>query len=102
VAHYVAGAVGWEGTTDFVGDLVYRSADQNYYRNAVAQASNGITGIQEPQSSATDTLNIMSRNAASLFSATFEYGLVLLDGDRSDGEITLMRSWLASLNAVTL
>lgn len=102
VSHFAAGVASWEGTTNAVCDLVYRTSSQNYAYNGVNGSNGTIISSLAALADVTATLNIMSRNAASLFSDTWEYGMVLLDGEVSDGEIAVMRQWLASLNGVAL
>jgi hypothetical protein len=99
--HSALGVANWEGTAQAVADLIYRTSSQNFFLNGVEQANNTISGTLQAQANVTSTLNIMTRNGGAVSTSnTWEYGMVLLDGEVSDHDAVVMRAWLATLNGV--
>lgn len=101
-AHLAAGVANWSGTDLAVFDLVYSDDEQQHYKDAVAQTLGSIGGTLAAQSNVTDTLNIFGRNAFAFIPAGDEYGMLLIDGNRSAADVALMRQYLASISGVSL
>ena len=102
--HYRAHSVSWLGADAAIGELFYRDAETPFVKKDGADFTlNGSEiGSMAAQSDVTDTLNIGSRNTASLFHEGKLFGITLYDGNIADEDATLCREWLSEVSGVTI
>lgn len=92
--HSVPGQTNWGGSDLAIADCAYLTGVTPYYtRNGRTMLTGTITGTQAAVSTVTTTLNLFSRNKASLFSELGCRVLSIVDGDISAADIRKMRAW---------
>lgn len=95
VLHNATGQVNWAGTDLGVARLTYQSSNQQYHRNGLEMLAGSINGTQQAESSATTTLNLFSRNSASVFSDINAFSIVIANGELSTADVTRLSRYVA-------
>lgn len=104
LSHSAVGSGNWSGISLSALEWLYTTATQAYYLDGVAQASGTIAGTLVSDTTATDTLNIGSRNGASQFFNGSLYALVIADSadTLSAGDLANLRTWVGQKAGRTL